>query len=109
MQIDQKQVVYYSSKYAKRFKKKREELLTKAANLIANPSKYTKATSYGAASYVANIEFDKETGEVKDTGKMLFLDQEKIKQEEQLDGYYSIVTIELDEPDERIIEIYQGL
>jgi transposase len=109
IQIDQKQVVYYSSKYAKRSKKKREELLAKAANLIANPSKYTKSTSYGAASYVANIEFDKETGEIMETGKKLFLDEEKIKQEEQLDGYYAIVTSELDETDERIIEIYQGL
>lgn len=109
IQIDQKQVVYYSSKYAIRSKKKREELLAKAARLIADPSKYTKSTSYGAASYVANIEFDKETGEIKETGKMLFLDEEKIKQEEQLDGYYAIVTSEFDESDERIIEIYQGL
>ncbi len=109
IQIDQKQVVYYSRKYAKRSKKKREELLAKASNLIANPSKYTKSTSYGAASYVANIEFDKETGEIKKTGKMLFLDEEKIKQEEQLDGYYAIVTSEFDESDERIVEIYQGL
>jgi transposase len=109
IQVDQKQVVYYSSKYARRSKKKREELLAKAASLIANPSKYTRSTSYGAASYVANIEFDKETGEIQENGKMLFLDEEKIKQEEELDGYYAIITSELDEPDKRIIEIYQGL
>ena len=109
IQIDQKQVVYYSSKFAKRSKNKREELLAKATDLISNPSKYTKATSYGAASYVTNIEFDKETGEIHKTGKMQFLNQEKIMQEEQLDGYYAIVTSELDEPDEGIIEIYQGL
>lgn len=109
IQIDQKQVVYYSRKYAIRSKKKREELIAKAANLIANPSKYTKSTSYGAASYVANIEFDKETGELVENGQMLFLDEEKIKQEEMLDGYYAIVTSELDEKDERIIDIYHGL
>ena len=78
-------------------------------SLIANPSKYTKSTSYGAASYVANIEFDKETGELVENGQMLFLDEEKIKQEEMLDGYYAIVTSELDEKDERIIDIYHGL
>lgn len=109
IQIDQKQVVYYSRKYAIRSKKKREELIAKAANLIASPSKYTKSTSYGAASYVANIEFDKETGELVENGQMLFLDEEKIKQEEMLDGYYAIVTSELDEKDERIIDIYHGL
>ena len=109
IQVVQKQVVYYSSKYARRSKKKREELLSKAANLIANPSKYTRSTSYGAASYIGNLEFDNETGEIKENGKMLFLNEEKIKREEELDGYYAIITSELDEPDERIIEIYQGL
>lgn len=107
--IDQKQVIFYSSKYAIRSKRKREEALSKAVDLISNPSKYTKATSYGAAAYIANIDFDKETGEIKDTGKMLFLDKEKIKQEELLDGYYAIVTSELNESDERIVELYHGL
>ncbi len=107
--IDQKQVIFYSHKYAVRSKKKREETIAKAVDLIANPSKYTKATTYGAAAYVANIDFDKETGEIKDTGKLLFLDEEKIKQDELLDGYYAVVTSEFNESDERIVEIYHGL
>lgn len=109
IQIDQKQVVFYSRKYAERSKKQREAVIAKAVDLIANPSKYQKVTSHGAASYVANIEFDKNTGEILDTGKKLFLDKEKIEQDEQLDGYYAIVTSELDESDDRIIEIYRGL
>ena len=109
VQIDQKQVIFYSRKYAERAKKQREAIIAKAVDLIANPSKYQKATSYGAAAYVANIEFDKNTGEILDTGKKLFLDEEKIKQDELLDGYYAIVTSELDESDDRIIEIYRGL
>lgn len=107
--IDQKQIIFYSHKYAVRSKKKREEVIAKAADLIANPSKYTKSTSHGAASYVANIDFDKETGEIIDTGKMLFLDKEKIAQDELLDGYYAIVTSEFNESDERIVELYHGL
>lgn len=109
IRIDQKQVVFYSKKYADRSKKQREATISKAMDLIANPSKYDKSTSYGAASYVVNIEFDKETGEVLDKGKKLFLDEEKIKQDEKLDGYYAIVTSELDESDDHIIEIYRGL
>ncbi|HHY70637.1 MAG TPA: IS1634 family transposase, partial [Thermoanaerobacterales bacterium] len=109
VQIDQKQVIFYSRKYAERAKKQREAVIAKAVDLIANPSKYQKATSYGAASYVANIEFDKKTGEILNTGKKLFLDEEKIKQDELLDGYYAIVTSELDESDDRIIELYRGL
>lgn len=108
-QIDQKQVIFYSRKYAERSKKQRETIIKKAIDLIANPSKYQKATSYGAADYIANIEFDKTTGEVLKTGKKLYLDQEKIKQDEQLDGYYAIVTSELDESDDNVIEMYRGL
>jgi transposase len=108
-QIDQKQVIFYSKKYAVRAKSQREAVIAKALDLISNPSKYNKATSYGASSYVANIEFDKETGEIKEIGKKLYLDEEKIKQDELLDGYYAIVTSELDTSDDKIIEIYRGL
>jgi transposase len=108
-QIDQKQVIFYSKKYAVRAKSQRESVIAKALDLISNPSKYNKATSYGASSYVANIEFDKETGEIKEIGKKLYLDEEKIKQDELLDGYYAIVTSELDASDDKIIEIYRGL
>lgn len=109
IRIDQKQVVFYSSKYAERMKKQRETIIAKAVDLIANPSKYQKATSYGASAYVANLEFDKGTGEILKTGKKRFLNEDKIKEEEQFDGYYAIVTSELDESDDRIIEIYRGL
>ena len=109
VQIDQKQVIFYSHKYAKRSKRQRDAIIAKSIDLIANPSKYQQSTSYGASGYVGNIEFDKKTGEILNTGKKLFLDEEKIKQEEQLDGYYAIVTSELDESDEHIIDIYRGL
>lgn len=108
-QIDQKQVIFYSRKYAERSKRQREAIIAKAIDIIANPSKYQKTTSYGAADYIANIEFDKTTGEVLNTEKKLYLDQEKIKQDEQLDGYYAIITSELDESDDNIIEMYRGL
>lgn len=109
VQIDQKQVIFYSKKYAIRAKKQREIIISKALDLISRPSKYDKASSYGAASYVSNLEFDKETGEIKESGKVLYLDEQKIAEEEKLDGYYAIVTSELDESDDKIIELYRGL
>ena len=66
-------MVYYSSKYARKQRKEREKMIEKAKDLIENPAKYTRATSYGAANYVNNIDYDRETGEVK-TGKTLSLD-----------------------------------
>lgn len=107
--IDQKQVVFYSKKYADRAKNQRSEMVKKALDLITHPSKYRKATAYGAASYIGNLEFDKKTGEVLETRNKRYLDMDKIHEEEKLDGYYAIVTSELDESDDHIIDIYRGL
>lgn len=57
--IDQKQIVFFSQKYADRSKYKRAELLAKAADLISDMSKYDRAIHYGAADYIKNIKFDK--------------------------------------------------
>lgn len=103
----QKQLVYYSEKYAKRQRKERNMMIEKANHLIKHPTYYTKATSYGAAAYVQNIEFDKKTGEIKETE--LVLAKEKILEEEKYDGYYCIVTSELDLSDKEIRDIYKGL
>lgn len=105
----QKQVVFYSPKYAERAKKKRFETLQKAADLIKDPSKYSRATHYGAAAYIENLVFDKETGERIETDKKLKINEAKIAEEEKYDGYYAIITSEIDESDERIIEMYRGL
>lgn len=105
--IYQKQMVYYSTKYAKRQRKQRELLIAKAIDLIDNPGKYTRATSYGAAEYVKNINFVAETGEILQ--QELFLDLEKIEKESQFDGYYAIVTSEKDMADLEIIEKYTNL
>ncbi len=105
----QKQVVFYSPDYAERAKRKRHEALQKAADLIKNPSKYSRAIHYGAAAYIENLEFDKETGEVIEPARELKINVSKITEEEKYDGYYVIVTSETDESDERIIEMYRGL
>lgn len=107
--VDEKQVVFYSEKYAKRAKAEREAALAKARDLAADPGKYTRATSCGAAKYVKKISFDKETGEILQTSSDLSIDEELIKQEEALDGYYVIVTSEMEEKDDKIIDIYRGL
>jgi len=107
--VDEKQVVFYSQKYAVRAKAERAAAIAKAQDLINNPGKYTRATSYGAAGYVRNIDFDKDTGEILTPAKTLALDEDKIKEDEALDGYYVIVTSEYTETDSRIIDMYRGL
>ena len=107
--INEKQVVFYRVKYDKRAKAERAAAIAKAQDLIASPGKYTRATSYGAAGYVKNIDFDKETGEILTPSKSLRLDINKLKEEEALDGYYVIITSEYKETSDRIIEMYRGL
>ena len=106
--IYQKQMVYYSQKYADRQKYERELVIAKAKDLISNPGKYTRATSVGAAGFVNNIKFDKETGLIPE-GTALSLNEEKIKELEKYDGYYSIVTSELEMSDKDLRDKYRGL
>lgn len=107
--VDEKQVIFYSRAYDKKAKAEREAALLKAMDLVKNPAKYSRATSYGAAKYVKNLIFDKNTGEILTAGKRPVFDEEKVREEEQYDGYYAIVTSELKKTDSEIIEIYRGL
>lgn len=107
--VYEKQVVFWSRKYYLKARAERAEVLAKAEALIADPKKFNRATSYGAAAYVSNLEYDKKTGEILDKGKSLKMDQAKIAEEEKFDGYYAIVTSELDMPVPDIVETYRGL
>ena len=104
----EKQMVYYSSKYAAKQKKERDLVIAKAKDLIAKPGKYNKSTAYGAAQFINNLKFIKTTGEVA-TSQELSLKEDKIKELEKYDGYYSIVTSERNLSDLEIRNIYTGL
>lgn len=108
VKVDQKQMVYFSEKYAKKQKADREVMIARAKDLIKHPKKYDKITSSGSAAYVLNIAFDKSTGEIID-GKNLELNLAKIEEEAKYDGYYSIVTSELNMSDLEMRNLYRGL
>jgi transposase len=110
MLIDEKQVVFWSEKYAKKARSEREETIKKALDIIADPKKHNKSTVHGGAAYIQNITYDKKTGEVyAEEGKKLIFNEEKANEDAKYDGYYSIITSELEMPEQRIIEIYRGL
>lgn len=108
VKVDQKQMVYYSEKYAKKQKADREVMIERAKDLIKHPKKYDRVTSAGSAAYILNIAFDKSTGEIVD-GKNLELNLTKIREEAKYDGYYSIVTSELNMSDFEMRDVYHGL
>ena len=108
VKVDQKQMVYYSEKYAKKQKADREVMIERAKDLIKHPKKYDRVTSAGSAAYILNIAFDKSTGEIVD-GKNLELNLTKVREEAKYDGYYSIVTSELNMSDFEMRDVYHGL
>ncbi|MDH6366484.1 MULTISPECIES: IS1634 family transposase [unclassified Breznakia] len=111
--IKQKQVVYYSPKYAKRQKMKRLESVEKAQRLIESSGKYTQASNYGCMNYIEENVIDQSTGELlqkkKNDNIMRHINYDKIEEEEKYDGYYSIVTSETNLSDIEILNTYRGL
>lgn len=105
-EIDQKQVVFYSDKYARKARKDRQKVLDKAHKLIGlKKGKLNK----GAYKYIKDEYLDKETGEILKKNDYLYIDEERIAEEEKFDGYYLIVSSELKMPAKDIIERYRGL
>ena len=107
--VDEKQVIFWSADYAKRAKMERQPAIEKAKDLIGNVQKYNQKNCVGASKYVKHLVFDKKTGEIIEAKSQLSLDLDKIAKEEKYDGYYAIVTSEMDKTDDEIIDIYRGL
>ncbi len=59
--------------------------------------------------YLIKKQVDEETGEVIDAKEVLLLDIDKITMDMELMGYYTIMTSEIDMPDEEVIDKYHGL
>lgn len=108
IRIDQKQVIFYSQDYADKARYDRGRTIAKAKKYLRSPSRMSQALAYSAASYIKGLQYDKD-GEIIETKSMLYLDEAKIREEEQYDGYYAIVTSELDKTDSEIIDLYHGL
>ena len=108
IRIDQKQVVFFSQDYADKARYERNRTIAKAKKYLSSPSSLTRAMAYSAAAYIKGLQVDEE-GEIVETSTKLYLDEEKIREEQQFDGYYSIVTSEFNLSDSEIIDIYHGL
>lgn len=107
--VYEKQIVFWASKYERKARAEREEVVKKAMALVSDPRKYSKAISYGAAKYVKNLEYDKKTGQVIEGKKRPAFDSQRLAEEEKYDGYYAIVTSEMHMSDQQIIDTYRGL
>lgn len=100
-----KVLIYWSQEESDYAKKKRSEKIGRAEKQLRNNA---YGISHRADEYVTTQNIIKATGEVSDQ-TLQKLDYEKIMEEEQLDGYFCIITSELEYNAQKIREVYHGL
>ncbi len=102
-----KVLLYWSKAEADKTKRKREEKLKKAARSVKNNAYSIKK---GVDEYTKETIVDKKTGEImENTKKMRSVDLVKAKKDEMYDGYFCIITSELDYDERKIRQAYSGL
>ena len=107
---EQKQVIFYSRDYDLRAKAERAQAIAKARDIVDHPSRHSLLQDIGCTKYIQHLNIDRQTGEIlRDRKRTPVLDTARIAQEERLDGYYALVTSEMDMSDEAIIDTYRGL
>jgi len=107
--LKEKVVCFWSKDFDVREKHKREKLEERIKEYVKSPSKLKASNSYGIKKYLDVQNVDSETGEVKGLNPVVIFNKEKYERDVNLDGYYAIVTSELDLPDEKVLEKYRGL
>lgn len=100
-----KVLIYYSGPEARREKKKRDEKLKKAENSLKNNA-FSIVHGYG--KYVKQENSVKDTGEVANV-KTINVDYDMADNDAKYDGYFCIITSELDFDEKKIRESYHGL
>ena len=107
---EQKVVCIWSRKYQIKEKSARDALLSNIESLAEDSAKFRQSCHKGMKKYIDEKTVDKDTGEEnKNVALKVSLNQEKIKKDEMLDGYYLIVTSETNLSAAEIIKKYRGL
>lgn len=106
--IEQKQVVFYSPDFAKKAQHDREKAVEKAKKIIGT-NKNGRLPSKGSFKYIISTPCDMETGELYECEDIHYIDNDKIQEEMKFDGYYAIITSELNMSDSDILDVYRSL
>ena len=102
-----KVLLYWNKEEADMAKRKREEKLMKAARSVKNNAYSIKK---GIDEYTKENIVDKGTGEIlENTMKLRSVDFEKAESDAMYDGYFCIITSELNYDEKQIREVYHGL
>jgi transposase len=102
-----KVLLYWNKAEANVARRKREEKLEKAARSVKNNAYSIKK---GVDEYTKENIIGKETGEIlENTKKLRSVDLEKAEKDAMYDGYFCIITSELDYDERKIRQVYGGL
>jgi transposase len=110
--IKQNVVVYWSRKFYERERYENKRFIDFIEKLKSNPNGFrvSAAQSKCLKKYIKKEMVNKKTGEVVDSKELLsMIDEEKLKEFNELMGYYQIVSSELGMSEKEIIEKYHGL
>jgi len=102
-----KVLLYWNKAEADMTRRRREEKLEKATRSVKNNVYGIKK---GVDEYTTEQIVDKETGEILvNTKKLRRVDVEKAEQDARFDGYFCLVTSELEFDERKIRQVYGGL
>ena len=91
--INERQIVIYSAKYARKARAERQKVVEKSKKQIWSLSNHASLSKYGSAKYLQKVPYDTQTGEYQPAiDYLVTLDEQQIAEDEQLDGYYVICT-----------------
>jgi transposase len=100
-----KVLIYWDREDAEYARKKRNEKLERANKSIQNNA---YGLNHGSNEYVTSTHFVSNTGEIGDQ-EIKSLDVDKVYEDEKFDGYFCIITSEMDYDYKKILEVYGNL
>jgi len=102
-----KVLLYWDKADADMARRKREEKLEKAAKSVKNNAYGIKK---GVDEYTKEYIVDKETGEIlENTKKVRSINLEKAEKDAMYDGFFCIITSEMDYDEQKMRQVYGGL
>ena len=99
-------LIYWSRADAEFARKKREMKVARARKKMKNK---VYAVCHKADEYLKETYVDIQTGEILEPASVLSVDEEKIREEERFDGYFCLITSELDYSEQKIRDVYHKL
>ena len=106
--VKEKEIIYWSKKHYDKEVFQNKKFIEYLESCKENPDKL-KDKQRKSQEFIKVVQTDKKTGEVVKTKELVVLLDDKIEKYKETMGFYSIVTSEIDRPDNEIINKYHGL